>query len=251
MTGQRTKRRGAARARSAGDAGLTRDAIVEGALELIEREGAGALTMRRLGAELQVDATAFYRHFRDKDDLVLACMDRAEHLAYEVVVPRIGSSSWQDVLRAIADETWTVASTYPAVYAEAFPRTTGGPGERKMVELLLSTVAGLGLDRGTTVLLYRAYADCLLSLSGARATMQRLGPDAVAKDASAWGRIYAVLPEAEYPAARMHAAELGAVTDREIFDRVVEALIATMEAAAAAAGRATDPDRRPPDGQPR
>src|SRR5688572_1534829 len=73
--------RRSARTRAAGEGALTPEAIVERALEFIEREGTGALTVRRLGAELGVDPTAFYRHFRDKDDLVLACMDRAEQVA--------------------------------------------------------------------------------------------------------------------------------------------------------------------------
>ncbi|MGY1807059.1 TetR/AcrR family transcriptional regulator [Blastococcus sp. SYSU D00669] len=210
--------------------------IVDRALEFIEREGAGALTVRRLGAELGVDPTAFYRHFRDKDDLVLACMDRAEQIAFDGLAARIGDLPWQDVLRAVADESWKVAIAYPAIYASAFARTTGGTGERRMVELLLTTIGRLGLDRATTVLLYRSFGDCLLSMTGAQAAVLQLGPDLVAKDESAWTRVYAALPAAEYPVTRAHAAELVAVTDRQIFDTVVESLIATIEGAAARAG---------------
>ena len=34
------------------------------------------MSVRRLGAELGADPTAIYRHFRDKDELVLALLDR-------------------------------------------------------------------------------------------------------------------------------------------------------------------------------
>jgi AcrR family transcriptional regulator len=223
-----------ARARAGGDAGLSPDAIVDRALEFIEREGTAALTVRRLGAELGVDPTAFYRHFRDKDDLVLACMDRAEQMAFESLVARADLSTWQNKLRAVADENWRMAETYPAIYASAFARTTGGPGERHMVEFLLDAIAALGLDRASTVLFYRSFADCILSMSAANAVLRQLGPELEAKDASAWGRIYAASSEAQYPLTREHAPELVAVTDRAIYDRAVDSMIASMETAAQA-----------------
>lgn len=227
------------RPRAAREVALSPEAIVERALDFIEREGAGALTVRRLGAELGVDPTAFYRHFRDKDDLVLACMDRAERVAFEALIARSDLSTWQSKLRAVADECWRMSEAYPAIYASAFARTTGGSGERDMVEFLLGAIAELGLDRATTVLLYRSFADCILSLAGANATVCQLGPDVEAKDASAWGRVYASSSEVQYPLTRAHAEELVAVTDREIYDRAVQALIEAMESAAAGSAQAT------------
>ncbi|QNG39456.1 helix-turn-helix transcriptional regulator [Geodermatophilaceae bacterium NBWT11] len=199
--------------------------MVGQALQIIERDGAPALTLRKLGAELGVDATAFYRHFRDKDDLLLACMDRAEMLAWEAVREVPPGATWQQTLRAVADVTWTMAATYPAVYAATFARTTGGPGERRMVELLLRTLSSAGLDRATTVLSYRAFVEVLLSLSGANATIARLGPEVAAKDAEAWSRIHATLPGEDFPTAREHAAELAAATGRDVFDFAVGAVI--------------------------
>src|SRR6476659_3324067 len=55
---------------------LDRARIVDAALTIAARDGAPAVTMRRLGTELGVDATAFYRHFRTKDDLVAAMAER-------------------------------------------------------------------------------------------------------------------------------------------------------------------------------
>jgi ribonucleoside-diphosphate reductase alpha chain len=40
------------------------------AIELADREGIDALSMRRLGQSLGVEAMALYRHVRDKDDLL-------------------------------------------------------------------------------------------------------------------------------------------------------------------------------------
>ena len=54
---------------------LDRDIILGTARSIFHRDGLGALTLRRLGAELGVDATAMYRHFRNKAALITALID--------------------------------------------------------------------------------------------------------------------------------------------------------------------------------
>lgn len=218
-----------ARRRSRGGVALNAELIVERALELTEREGAQALTMRRLGDELGVDGTAVYRYFRDKDDLVLACMDKIIENVYDVIEPRLDVSDWRGVLRAVAEASWDACEAHPAIYSLAFYRTTGGPGERRMVELLLSTLAAAGLSAEQTVLHYRAFVDSMLAMCGMKAAGHSLGPQLRDKDNSAWTRIYAILPQAEYPAARAHAGELAAVTERGIFTSVTDSVISLIE----------------------
>jgi len=223
---------------AAKDAGLTPETIVGCALELTQREGAGALTLRRIGQELGVDATAFYRHFRDKDDLVLACMDRIIEQSYERIAPVVDGADWRTVITEVAAESWRTSTVYPAIYSIAFARTTGGPGERKMVELLLGSLSTLGLDPERTVGLYRLFVDSVLGLCGMRATMLGLPRELQEKDATAWSRIYAVLPEVSYPATRAHADELASITDDSIFATLVEAIVNAIETKAAAGGGA-------------
>ena len=52
--------------------GLTRQAIVERALEIGDAEGLEAVSVRRLATELGVTPMALYRHVKDKQDLVNA-----------------------------------------------------------------------------------------------------------------------------------------------------------------------------------
>jgi AcrR family transcriptional regulator len=49
---------------------LSRDRICREALALVDEEGLDALSMRRLGARLGVEAMSLYRHVRDKADLL-------------------------------------------------------------------------------------------------------------------------------------------------------------------------------------
>jgi len=56
--------------------GLTRERILDAALALLDEGGAGALSMRRLGAALGVDPMAVYRHVDGRRGLLLALAER-------------------------------------------------------------------------------------------------------------------------------------------------------------------------------
>jgi AcrR family transcriptional regulator len=49
---------------------LSRDLVVRTALRLMDEEGVEAVTMRRVGRELGVEAMSLYNHVRDKEDLL-------------------------------------------------------------------------------------------------------------------------------------------------------------------------------------
>jgi TetR/AcrR family tetracycline transcriptional repressor len=67
-------------------AGLDRDDIVDAALALVEANGPGALTMRKLAAELDVTTTTIYWHIGGRDELVGAVIRRlSEHLAERAI----------------------------------------------------------------------------------------------------------------------------------------------------------------------
>jgi AcrR family transcriptional regulator len=64
-------RAASAPSRSPGEtAGLSRERVCKEALALVDEEGLEALTMRRLGARLGVEAMSLYRHVRNKADLL-------------------------------------------------------------------------------------------------------------------------------------------------------------------------------------
>ncbi|MFJ8487479.1 TetR/AcrR family transcriptional regulator [Streptomyces sp. NPDC094038] len=55
---------------------LTRERIIAAAVEISTAEGPAKVSFRSLGARLGVVATALYRLFRDKDELMLALADQ-------------------------------------------------------------------------------------------------------------------------------------------------------------------------------
>lgn len=55
---------------------LTRERVVEAALRLMDAEGLEAVTMRRVGRELGVEAMSLYNHVRDKEDVLDGIIER-------------------------------------------------------------------------------------------------------------------------------------------------------------------------------
>lgn len=213
---------------------LRQEAAVSAAFHLAEREGIAGLSMRRLGQELDLDATVLYRLFRDKDELLLALAERTIRMILDETGEVPDDEPWQDTLRRIAEDTWLIQTRYPAITALTFARTTGGPAEQRLVELILAAFARSGLAPGPAVLHYRTYVDTILGLCAHSAALGSLDPEVREKDETTWTRVYARLPEAAHPATRTFIDELSSVTPKAIYDNAVEAVLAAAERAAAA-----------------
>ena len=62
-------------ARSAARAPLSRERVLRAAIELADAEGVDALTMRRLGQRLGVEAMSLYNHVANKEDVLAGMVD--------------------------------------------------------------------------------------------------------------------------------------------------------------------------------
>src|ERR687891_239953 len=54
---------------------LNRERVLRAAVELADREGIDALSMRRLGQELSVEAMSLYNHVANKDEVLNGMVD--------------------------------------------------------------------------------------------------------------------------------------------------------------------------------
>src|SRR5918997_2694140 len=79
---------------------LSRERIVEAALDLVDRSGLQGLTMRALAHELRADPMAVYRHVRDKDELLGAMCDRL----LVALDPIELDDGWEPQLRHLAEQ---------------------------------------------------------------------------------------------------------------------------------------------------
>ena len=76
---------------------LSRERIASVALELIDANGLGGLSMRKLGAEIGVEAMSLYHYIENKNDLLDAVVD---HLYGEIDLPTsIDPLDWEQAIR--------------------------------------------------------------------------------------------------------------------------------------------------------
>ena len=141
---------------------LDQDVIVAAAIDLA---GAGEpITFRALGTALGADPTAVYRHFRDKEELMKAVVDRLIVSMNEQVDE---TASWRDQLRDGAALTIDIFSDHPYVGVEASAIATGGPGELGAINWILTQFGRAGLGKEQAVRFYAAYSSYVLAAAAA------------------------------------------------------------------------------------
>ncbi|MGH9213726.1 MAG: TetR/AcrR family transcriptional regulator C-terminal domain-containing protein [Acidimicrobiales bacterium] len=122
--------------------GLSRERVVEAGLNLVDREGVGALTMRRLGRELGVEAMSLYGYVTNKQDLLDGVVDRV----YGELVPPDVEGSWQAQLREAARSFRRVLLRHPNTVNLVAARPIVGDGNLAMAEGALGQMRACGLD---------------------------------------------------------------------------------------------------------
>jgi AcrR family transcriptional regulator len=226
-------RTGPARPRRRPRGSLNQRVILDAAFAISERGGLDAVTFQALGAELGAHPTAVYRHFRDKDELLLAMIDalHAETLA-ELPDP---TGDWAADLDAIARHTHAVFMRHPAVGAGAAVRTTRREHEFKIVERITGCMRRAGFDDREAARLYRVFGDFVLGYSAVDAGLAALEPAIRDADLLSWEIQYRTLPRDQYPNTAAVAHALPALDDPDNFTTAVDLMIEAIRARAATA----------------
>jgi len=176
-------------ARAERAAPLSRDALVAATIRIADAEGAGAVTMRRLGAELGVDATAFYRHFRDKDELLQAAGDWLVAGAFDGLEL---SGDWAEDVRRMVLNGRRRYLEHPGLLV--LVATSSGPfqSEAAATERVLDLLRSGGLEREEAARAFEVIQDYLISFTVADAT-------ALHESIAPWREAFAELPADEFP----------------------------------------------------
>jgi TetR/AcrR family transcriptional regulator, tetracycline repressor protein len=160
--------------RSRGDdardgAGLSRGRIVSAAIQLIDTDGLAALTMRRLGAVLDVEAMSLYRYVNGREDLLEAVVDA---LVDTIHIPAVGylepADGWQAFLQWLAHDVRRLAQAHPAAFPLIATRHPSAPWLRpplrslRVVEGFLEGLKARGFPDDQAVAAYRSFTSFLL-----------------------------------------------------------------------------------------
>jgi AcrR family transcriptional regulator len=122
---------------------LSREAVVEAALEVIDSEGLSALNLRKLAARLGVSAMTPYSYFSDKAELVAAALEHALEPARRRVEPGL---AWDDHILAALRGLHDALDRHPGVVELIMSQAEGDWLEHFRRDLL-AVVEGAGLSR--------------------------------------------------------------------------------------------------------
>ena len=209
---------------------LDRRKIAAAALAQIDAHGLDALSMRRLGAELGVEAMAIYHHFDNKAELLDGVL---ELLLEEVEPPPSGRGTPLEKLRRLFAATRLLAIEHPHAFVLLPKRRFNTDKALEFYERLLGLFRDAGLDAARSARFFRLLAGYVTGAGLAEIGSRALEPDATPirlehfADSERFPLVTAIVPE-------LRVANLDA-----IFEFGLDVIFAALEreCRAAASGR--------------
>ncbi|WP_326948932.1 TetR/AcrR family transcriptional regulator C-terminal domain-containing protein [Amycolatopsis sp. NBC_01307] len=210
---------------------LSRERIVETAVEVLDAAGEGGLTFRVLTERLATGAGAIYWHVANKGELLAAATDA---VVARAMTPGNGEGTPQDEVRAVALGLFEAIDDHPWLATQLtaqFARSPWGSVTPRIFESLGRQVRALGVPEGSWFTATSALVHYILGAAGQNAANSASGRalepgvdrsqflDAVS---TAWEE----LDPDEYPFTRAVAAQLREHDDREQFLAGVDLILA-------------------------
>ena len=198
---------------------LTRDAIVEAALVLLERDGLQGLSMRRLAQELGSGAASLYWHVGDKEELLSLLLDR---IVGEAEIPDPDPEHWRETVKELGRSARRHLLKRRDAAALSLGRVPAGPNSLPILERNLAVLAASALP--PRVIAYAA--DMFALFVGAFAYEESLQTDVPDE----LGAYFASLPAEQFPTLTRLAGDLTAGGADERFEFALELLVRGLEA---------------------
>ncbi|HET9756082.1 MAG TPA: TetR/AcrR family transcriptional regulator [Candidatus Limnocylindrales bacterium] len=129
---------------------LTRERVLRAAIERADQGGLEALTMRKLGQELGVEAMALYHHFANKDDLVDGMVD----LVFGEIDLPDGGPDWKRAMRKRAVSVRDALLRHRWAIGLMESRRTPGPANLRHHDAVIGSLRAGGFDIATTAHAY-------------------------------------------------------------------------------------------------
>jgi AcrR family transcriptional regulator len=107
---------------------LSREQIVNAAIDLLDTEGLEGLNMRALGQRLGSAATAVYWHVGSKENLIALAADHAWH---EIPLPDPAAAGWRPAATAMAASLHALLTRHPWLVLAFGSQAIYGPGKAR------------------------------------------------------------------------------------------------------------------------
>lgn len=207
--------------RSRGRPAMPLDRILAAALELVDEQGADALSMRSLAQRLGSGTATLYRHFVSRSELVALIVDR---MIGETNVPAVASLPWQDTCISFAQSMFDALGRHGNLASLLVGHVPMGPNALARRELVLSVLLDNGFAPAVAAHAYATLSRYVLGFA-----IQASGSSAVAdeRDAELSARFHQLDPT-RYPAT-VAAADALPVPLQEEFTFGLRLIVAGLE----------------------
>ncbi|MEU5586198.1 TetR/AcrR family transcriptional regulator [Streptomyces chrestomyceticus] len=133
---------------------LSQPAIVEAAQRIVDTEGDGSLSMRRLARELSITPMALYHHVRDRDQLLRLLLETKARHQPRPTLP----DDPRERLTAAAQLLYDVLAECPFLGEILTSEELMNASSRWVTEAVLEAALGCGFSLEEAAALYRAVA---------------------------------------------------------------------------------------------
>ena len=139
---------------------VTRARVIEAALQVMDAEGLEAVTMRRIGRELGVEAMSLYNNVQDKDD-ILDALTELVMSEFELPSP---SGDWREDGKNAAREWRRLLRMHPNVMGLMAERRKplANPESLRPMDTAIGILRGAGLDVRDAVQAFNAFGSYIM-----------------------------------------------------------------------------------------
>lgn len=207
---------------------LSKERIVETAIELLDAGGEAALTFRALAARLETGSGAIYWHIADKSELLAAATD---HLIAGVMAGVVDEATPQAAIRTVALALFDAIDAHPWAGPQLF-RDPGRSAMPLIFERIGAPLMELGLCGQTLFDSASALLHYILGVAGQNAANPRLVPDETDREVFL-GRVAAQwlqLDAQAFPFVRQAATQMRDHDDRAQFLFGIDLILAGVAA---------------------
>ena len=183
---------------SARRAALSRDQVLQAAVALADEGGIGALSMRKLGQVLGVEAMSLYNHVAGKADLLDGMIDV---VFSEIGLPAVGGGGWKPAMRQRAITIRAVLGRHRWAIGLMESRRSPGPATLRHHDAVLGCLRGAGFSIELTAHAYSLLDSYIYGFALQEASLPFGAPEETAQVTQ---EIAGQMPAGEYP----HLAEL-------------------------------------------
>jgi AcrR family transcriptional regulator len=207
--------------------------VIDVAIEILDTEGADALSMRTLAARLGSSTATLYRHVNSKDEILVHITER---ILGEIHLDEASSDTWQLACRAGARALYATLTKHPNTIPLFAKQVPAGPNALDARERGIAVLLAAGFPPTLAARGYTALAHFVIGSASQQPVDQTADPERA-------GRLrayYRSLDSRSYPATTTVADVLPGATIDEEFEFGLNLLIDGLESALRATTRTDD-----------